>query len=329
MSKHRVMLIGHGVISKAYMQAFAKLEDTRIVGVVGRNAERVRQFAAQHGIEYFGTDIEQVAKESAATAVVICTPNALHYDGVMTASRLGLHCLCEKPLHISPQKQTEMIESCRRHGVKLGVSYMRRFIPHIQFIKGLLEAEALGRITVVDVFFKHYRAPEYYDSWHGTWDMDGGGPFIQQASHIIDMAIWLCGGYEEVLSANTFQVLHDIETEDHGYATIRYSNGAVGVIQASTACYGVQKEQIEISGTKGSIVASYDEIISFDVPGMEVPQFHPVESMNAACFEQLAADFIEAIEQDRAPFIDGESAKKATELITRLYEKAGSPQPLR
>ncbi|MDG5787866.1 Gfo/Idh/MocA family oxidoreductase [Evansella sp. AB-P1] len=325
MSKHRLILIGHGNISKAYLNAFSNVDDAEIVGVVGRNLERVKAFAETHNISNFGIDVKEVSHQGRATAAIICTPNALHYDAVMTASQLGLHCLCEKPLDISPKKQEEMISSCEKHGVKLAVSYMRRFIQHLRFIKEVVDSGKLGRIMVFDVTIKHFRPKEYYDSWHGTKALDGGGPFIQQGSHIIDLALWLCGGYKEVLQGKRFQVYHDIETEDHGYALVKYNNGAIGMIEASTASYGLKNEGIEISGTKGSITANYDEIINFDVPGVPLPDFSSSDSSNEALFKELAMDFIKAIETNNPPFIDGESAKKATELIIDIYEKCGEP----
>jgi UDP-N-acetyl-2-amino-2-deoxyglucuronate dehydrogenase len=325
MKQHRLLLVGHGGISKSYLEAFAKLERVEIAGVIGRSLPRAQAFAEQHGIAVYGTEMEDVAKRANATAVVICTPNAAHYEGVMEAARLGLHCLCEKPLHIAPEKQREMIAACRDRGVKLAVSYMRRFIKHLRYIKELIDAGKLGRITVVDVTIKHYRAKEYYDSWHGTVEMDGGGPFIQQGSHIIDLALWLSGGYRRVMDAKRFQVYHDIEVEDHGYALMEYGNGAIGMIEASTASFGMKTEGIEISGTHGSIAANYQGLTLFDVPGLTPPAFNPEESANPALFEQLAADFIASIEENREPFVSGEAAAAATELIMDIYSTAGQP----
>lgn len=323
--KHRIVMIGHGMISHAYLQAFRAHENAEIVGVVGRDSERVRAYANEHQIPVFGTDLADVAKRAQATAAVICTPNALHDEGVIKASRLGLHCLCEKPLHISPERQRVMIESCRTNQVKLAVSYMRRFIPHMQYIKELIESGKLGRITVADVKIKHFRAKEYYDSWHGTETIDGGGPFIQQGSHIIDLMLWLCGGYQQVIEAARFQVYHDIETEDHGYAIVQYKNGAVGMISASTASVGMSEEAIEISGTEGSISANYERIVHFDVPGVEPPTFTESESANETLFYRLVDDFLRAIDEDGTPFIDGEAAALATEFIQEIYAKAGKP----
>lgn len=325
MSNHTFILIGHGVISHAYLKALSNIEGAEIIGVVGRNAERVKAFAEKNTISFYGIDLEDVATRSGATSAIICTPNALHFEGVMEAAKLGLHCLCEKPLHISPEKQIEMIESCRVNGVKLGVSYMRRFINHVRYIKELIDSGLLGRIMVADVIIKNYRDKKYYETWHGTKEYDGGGPFLQQGSHIVDMAQWLCGGYKEVLTAKRFQVYHDIETEDHGYAVIQYQNGAVGMIEASTVSIGMQEERIEISGTKGTIAANYKEITTFDVPGVEKPNFDPADSVNEQLFIKLVSNFIEAIDTDSCPFIDGESAKAATELVMAIYDKAGEP----
>lgn len=324
-ASHRIILIGHGNISEKYVSAAARCgEKAVLAGVVGRNADKCQGFAEGHGIPVWGTSIADVAERAGATLAVICTPNALHYEGVMEASRLGLHCLCEKPLDIEPERQREMVESCRRHGVKLGVSYMRRFIPHIQALKAWLESGQLGRIMVVDAVIKHFRPKEYYDSWHGTWELDGGGPFMQQGSHLLDMVLWLAGGYREVLSAQTFQAYHEIETEDHGYAMIRYGNGAVGMIEASTASAGMKKEYVEITGTKGTITADYDGIVSFRVPGVEEPAW-PEAKPNDELFVDLLDNFLTSVEDDREPFITGEAAALATELAVDIYAKAGAP----
>jgi predicted dehydrogenase len=324
--QQRIILIGHGNISEKYVAAIACFPEKAILaGVVGRNAEKCGRFAKEHGISVYGTSIVDVAERSRATAAVICTPNALHYEGVMEASRLGLHCLCEKPMDISPERQREMVQSCRDHNVRLGVSYMRRFIPHIRELKSWIDSGRLGRIMVVDAVIKHFRTKEYYDSWHGTWELDGGGPFMQQGSHLLDMVLWLAGGYREVLTARTFRAYHDIETEDHGYAVIRYGNGAVGMIEASTASTGLKKEYVEITGTLGSIKADYGGIIGFHVPGEEKPDW-PAAKPNDELFVDLIEDFLAAIADEREPFISGEAAALSTELALAIYAKAGPPE---
>jgi len=322
---HRLLLIGHGGISRRYLEAFASLEHVEIAGVVGRAHDRVSAYAQEHGIPYADTDLRRAAEHTKATAVVICTPNAAHEEAVLTASSLGLHCLCEKPLHIHPEVQLKMVRSCREHGVKLAVSYMRRFSAHVRYVKSLIDQGALGQIKAIDVTLKHYRDSAYYTGWHGTYAMDGGGPFIQQGSHIIDLAVWMGGGHREVLAAHLFQAVHNIETEDHGYAVVSYKNGAVGMMEASTACKGMRRESIEISGTKGTVAFNFDRITHFQVDDVEPLEFPEADIPVDELFRQLAEDFIQSIEEDRPPYLDGASAVGAVELVGAIYEKAGKP----
>lgn len=332
MVEHRVLLVGHGMISSRYIDAFGGLPQARIVGVVGRDQERAATYAQQQGIAYADTNLKAAAEETKATAVVVCTPNGVHDQAVFTAAELGLHCLCEKPLHIDPDTQDEMVNRCRQHGVKLGVSFMRRFTPHIRYVKQLIDRGALGELKVIDAVLKHYRLPEYYSqsTWHGTYAIDGGGPFIQQAIHLVDLALWLGGEVQEVTAARMFQAVHDIETEDHGYAWLTYKNGAIGMIETSTACHGMNEEYLAISGTKGSIVLDFNGIKHFEVEGRKLD-----EAMSTAgdssleifkdLFHKLVEDFIRSIEEDRDPFVSGESATGAVRLVDDIYKKAGPP----
>ena len=320
---HRFVIIGPGYISRRYVEKITAMQHACVVAVVGRNFEKTRQYAEQCGIPASGTDLRSVVQEVHPTAAIICTPNALHHEGVAAAASLGLHCLCEKPLDISLQNQNAMIATCRRNNVKLAVAYMHRFHNHLRYIKERIDSGVLGRLLVVDAMLKTFREPAYYQQsyWHGTREMDGGGPFIQQGSHILDLVLWLVGAYREVLGAKRFTVFHDIEVEDHGYAVIQFISGAVGMIEASTACRGMAKQSIEIAGTKGHIIADLEKIIDFDVMGEELPQFEPDDDL----YSQLLADFIDSIESDREPFVTAESAKGATELILDIYAKAGPP----
>jgi predicted dehydrogenase len=326
LAQHRFVLIGHGGIARSYVRIIKDMPSAEVCGVAGRNRAKVQAFADEHGIAVYGTNIGEVASRAQATAALICTPNGAHYEGVMAAAAEGLHILCEKPLAIDPQHQAEMIKACRNYGVKLSVSYMRRFTPHMQWLRAAMDEGLLGRISVVDVTIKHFRSAAYYDSWHGTKAMDGGGPFIQQGSHIIDLALWLCEGYDKVLNAACFRILHDnIETEDHGYAVLKYRNGAVGMITASTACVGVSKESIEVSGTRGTVVVNYNGIISCSIPELEeaiANLSNPDAVEQSKLMECLLTDFLHAIEEDRQPFITGESASMATELVMAIYEES-------
>ncbi len=318
--KHKVIIIGHGTISRKYLAAIGNLDDMAVVSVLGRNAEKVKLYAEKNGIPYHGTNLEELVNISKPSIALICTPNATHYQNVLDAASCGLHVLCEKPLHIDPEKQNEMLEYCKNNDVKLGVCFGRRFIRHIRYVKDFIDSGKLGKILVIDAFIKLWRDSKYYteSSWHGCPEIDGGGPFIQQGAHIIDLALWFGGGYQNVISSDLFTLHHPVAVEDHGYAVIKYRNDAVGFIEASTVCKGQNDNRIEISGTNGSIHVNFTEICHWQVDGCKKPDFSSEENI---FYEQLK-DFKNSIDNNEAPFVNGESAKLATELIAELYSKA-------
>lgn len=330
--EHRLMIVGTGNISRRYLEAAAHVPGMIVVAAVGRDAGRTRSYATEQGIAFWGTDLAETAKRSKATMTVICTPNALHDQGVFSAANAGLHILCEKPLHIDPSRQKEMVQHCRLRGVKLGISFLYRFLPHIASIRKLVSAGVLGKLLVLNARMLVWREARYYSgsSWHGTPEIDGGGPFIQQASHLIDLALWIGCGYTKVLQAKRFTLLQPISVEDHGYALVRYGNGAVGMIEASTVARGADVNELELIGTEGSLVTGLDGIHRWDIGGTNPPEpGHGDQADKASLFQRLLEDFAEAVESDRDPFIDGTSACMATELITEIYRSSGAPLDLR
>ena len=324
MKEHRILIIGPGGVSEVYVDKIAGIDGMSVAGVVGRSADKTKAYAETHGIPSHGTQIEKIAKDSNATMALVCTPNATHYEGVCAAAKLGIDVLCEKPLHITAQKQEEMIRLCRQNNVKLGVCFQGRFRKSTKHVKELLDAGRLGRIMVMDVRFKAWRDPEYYSesSWHGTWEIDGGGPFIQQGAHIIDIALWLSNGFEEVIDARTFTLSHPIDVEDHGYALVKFANGAIGSVQASTTCKGIYVDEVEISTAKGNLTIAFDGTIKqWDIDELEKPDFSDDQDV----IRELLVDFKEAVETDRTPFVSGESSRATVELIQEIYRKAGTP----
>ena len=328
----KIVLIGPGSISKRYLEAAAGVDGMAVVGVVGRDAEKTAAYAASFGIAHHGTDLAEVVRKAGPTMALICTPNSLHYQGVMAAARLGLHVLCEKPLHILPARQEQMIQACRKHGVKLGVAYCYRFLPQMQFLKKILDEGKLGKMLAMDVRLKIWREPDYYtaSSWHGTSEIDGGGSFIQQGTHLVDLALWLGGGFKEVLEARRFTLIHPIRVEDHGYGLVRYGCGAVGLIEASTACRGLNLQELEITGTGGSVITTLEGIQAWKVEALSPPEPAVKEKTDkGSLFRAMLADFRDAVESGREPFVNGQSARLAVELIHKLYRKSGKPSILK
>jgi len=202
--------------------------------------------------------------------------------------------------------------------------------PENQTLKGLLESGALGRIFAADMRVKFYRDEAYYNSgaYRGGYEIDGGGPFIQQAAHNVDLFCWFFGMPSKVVSM-LGTCLHDIEVEDHGTALLRYENGMLGSITASSACKPGFSPVLEIHSAKGSVTLVNDEITTWEIEGVDNPsadkEFEVHSGANTAAVadtaghEAILADFAEAVRTDREPAVPASSGRLATDLILQIY----------
>lgn len=323
----RFIIVGTGNISRTYYMAAGRVSGVEVAGFVSRRGQRPAYLPADLDVEV-ATSIGEFSGDF--EAVILATPNGLHHRGAIEAAEAGKHVLTEKTLDVSREAMDAMIEACRRHGVRLGVTYQRRMSPDNQAVKKLLEERKLGRIYAADLRAKFYRDQAYYDSgaYRGTYAIDGGGPFMQQAPHNMDIYCWFFGLPAEVRAfADTFD--HDIEVEDHGAAVLRHDDGMIGTIVASTVARPGFPPRLEIHAEAGSIVLENDVITTWAIDSVENPSTPPAGAIHTgstvavtdtAGHEAIIADFVEAVREGREPAVPGESARMATELALRIYE---------
>jgi UDP-N-acetyl-2-amino-2-deoxyglucuronate dehydrogenase len=322
----RFVIAGTGNISRTYHTVISKLPGTEVVGFVSRRGNRPAYLPSDVAVET-ATELDDLTVDY--EAVVLATPNGLHRDGAVAAARLGKHVLTEKPLEVSLERMDAMIGACRRADVRLGVAYQRRMSPDNRALKALLDDGRLGRLYAADLSVKFFRDQAYYDSapYRGTWEIDGGGAFTQQASHNVDLYCWFFGMPERVVSM-WGTLGHDVEVEDHGVALLRHADGMIGSIIASTVARPGFPARLEVHAERGSIVLENDVITTWEADGLENPSTPPsgvihsgatVAVTDTAGHEAVVSDFVQAVRERRDPAIPGESARLATELILKIY----------
>ncbi|MCK4401436.1 Gfo/Idh/MocA family oxidoreductase [bacterium] len=323
----KFVIVGSGNIVATYITAIREIPCIAIAGIVSRSKKRPKALVGDKSVEITDS-LEKIARDF--DAVILTTPNGLHHEGAIQAAKLGKHVLTEKPLDISIKAMDYMINTCRQKNVKLGVSYQRRMSPDNITMKKILDEKKLGKVFASDLSVKFYRGQDYYDSapYRGTWNIDGGGPFMQQASHNIDIYCWFFGKPVKAVSLlGTFA--HNIETEDHGAALLKHSNGMIGTIIASTVAKPGFPARLEIHAEAGTIIMENDIITTWAVKRMENPstageaKIHNGASSasvtDTAGHEAILTDFVKAVKEDRDPAVTGESARIATETILRIY----------
>ena len=320
------VIVGSGNIAKTYWKAVAKLEGIRVVGLVSRSLTRP-EFLPE-GVSVFAS-LESV--DVPFDAVMLCTPNGTHAEGAIQAAQMGKHVLTEKVLEITTDAMDRMIHACESANVSLAVTYQRRMSPDNQKVKQLLDSGNLGKIFAADMKVKFWRDADYYESgdYRGGFAIDGGGPFIQQAAHNVDIFAWFFGMPDRVVSMlGTF--VHDIEAEDHGVAMLHYQTGMIGTITASSACKPGFSPVLEIHSERGSLVMENDEITLWEIDGIENPaasrNFEVHDGADSAAVadtaghEAIIRDFVAAIENDCAPAVPASSGRLATDLVLQIYE---------
>jgi UDP-N-acetyl-2-amino-2-deoxyglucuronate dehydrogenase len=321
----KFVIIGSGNIANTYISAICNLDDAEVIGVVARSQNKPTKYENLNSYRTL-IDIEQDYD-----AVIVCTPNALHHVSTIEAASLGKHVLFEKPIDISIDSIDRMILSCKENNVKLGVAYQRRFSSNNPIVKNLIDENKLGKIFSVALSIKNYRDDNYYNSakYRGTYKLDGGGPFIQQASHYIDLYYWIFGKPNKLVSKlNTF--VHNIEVEDHGAVICSHDSGMISTINASTATKPGFPAKMEIYSNKGYLILENDVITHWEIEGLENPTKQTTTNVHTGSssasvedtqnHEYLIKDFISSIKENKEPLITGQSAKNATEIILDIYK---------
>lgn len=339
--KMRFGLVGCGVIGPLHAQAIASLPDAQLCAVADIAFAKARALAERYGARAYADMDEMLASEQ-LDIVTICTPSGLHGECACRAMRAGRHVLVEKPMEISLKAIDELIRVQKETGVKLSVISQHRFSPAVQEVRALLEEGALGRLVLGNALIPWWRSQAYYDSgsWRGTWSLDGGGVLMNQSIHYIDLLQWMAGPVRSI-KAMTDTLVHRMETEDVAAAVLRFTNGAVGTITATTGAYPGMAARLELFGERGSLVVEGEEVrylhlarddqqevgaygAGSKISGAE-PALTAASDPAALAYRSHAlqmADLMRAIREDGTPLIDGYAGRRPVEIILGIYESA-------
>ncbi len=330
-------IVGVGNIAQVHATAI-QAAGAKLVAVATRNPERGRAFAAEHGGTWHA-DYRAVLARDDVSAIVLCTPHDLHAPMTLDAAAARKHVVCEKPMARNVAECDAMIAACERAGVTLGVIYQSRFEPISLKTKALLDAGKLGRLLWSSASTLWYRSDEYYQSapWRGSRAQAGGGVLINQASHAIDLLLWL-GGMPVRITARTRTLDHDIEVEDGAVAIMEYPDDRLGLIQATTIAHPGYPERLEFFGARGSAVLHKGQarlewhLLEPRQDGEEQAEVssgaaRPMDISDAGHIAQMQ-DFVAAIRERRRPLVDGHEGRKSIEVIEAIYRSAAANAPV-
>ncbi len=331
-------ILGAGMVADYHRQAIAANADlgARLVAVGHYDPARYPEIGAQFGVPCVGQ--EDLLADAAVDVVCICTPSGQHAAQAVAAARAGKHVLVEKPMALSLADADATIAACDRAGVKLGVVLQRRAEPLFRRIHRAIEAGDLGELTLGVVTMPYHRPQAYYDQadWRGTWALDGGGVLMNQGIHLVDLLVWAMGDPVDV-QARADTLHRDVEVEDTLAATLRFANGALATVTATTTAAPGFPHRIEIYGTGGCIQVEGESVARWELVDPAKATVEPVHTAPTAAAGAgsdprsiaptghiaIVRDFIQALRADRAPRIDGAEGRRSLAAVLAIYEAAG------
>jgi len=332
-------IIGCGMIANFHAKAIADVRGARLVACYDAVPAAADRLAEAQGCRAYRS-LKQMLADPAVDVVTIGTPSGAHLEPAVAAARAGKHVIVEKPLEITLARCDRIIRECAKNKVKLSAIFPSRFHRSSLQLKRAVDGGRFGRLTLGEAYVKWYRTQAYYDSgaWRGTWELDGGGALMNQAIHSVDILTWLMGPVVEITAQAGLLAHKRIAVEDTVVATLRFKNGALGAIEATTAAFPGYLKRIEIHGSEGSAAMEEEDVVAWD--------FAKSASGDAAVHQRMAEristaggasdpaaighhghteqfrDVLEAIRQNRKPAIDGHEGRRSVEIILGIYKAA-------
>ena len=331
-------LVGCGRIAKRHSEllGLGQIPNATLSAVCDIDEAKTQKLASQFGVPAF-TDMHRMMTDADVDVVVILTESGRHAEHTCALAKYGKHIVVEKPMALSLDDADAMIRVCDLAGIKLFVVKQNRFnVPVVQLRKAL-EQGRFGKLVLGTVRVRWSRDQKYYDqdSWRGTWALDGG-VLTNQASHHVDLLEWMMGDVESVYAMTT-TALVNIESEDTAVVALRFRNGALGVIEATTAVRPKDLEgSVSVLGEGGSV-----EIGGFAVNQMKIWQFtqptagdedviakYSVNPPNVYGFGHQAyyEHVVDCILNRKTQLVDGLQGRKSLELISAIYESVETGQ---
>lgn len=336
--KRRIAFVGLGMASKPHFASLRDLSDrVEIAACYTPSAERRAAFAQANPDLPVTESLDGTLADPAIDGVILLTPPNTHLDLVRRCAAAGKHVLVEKPIEVSVERARQCVEAMDKAGLRFGVVLQHRFRAASRRLRELVQGGELGALISGSAAVRWWRSPEYFaQPGRGMKDRDGGGVLLTQAIHTLDLFQSLTGPVTQVAAMAATSPLRSIDTEDIAAAAVRFGNGAIGTIDATTVSYPGQPERIELACEKGTAILLAEGLEIHWKDGRHVRHegsqaggggADPMAFSHEA-HKALIADFIDAIEEDRDPLVSGREAIRVQVLIEAILRSAAEGRVL-
>ncbi|MEH2948118.1 Gfo/Idh/MocA family oxidoreductase [Sporofaciens sp. JLR.KK001] len=338
-------LIGCGRIATNHVKAVLN-NNLEFVAACDIEESQINNLLTKHGLDKDTAikhyiDYKKMIEQNKLDLVAIATESGNHAEIALYCIDHGINCIIEKPIAMSIQEADQIIRHAEEKGVKVSACHQNRFNIAVQEMRKAVEAGRFGKLSHGSVHVRWNRNVDYYTQapWRGKWASDGGA-LMNQCIHGIDLLRWMMGDEVEEVYGQTRQQFHDyLEAEDVGMAVIKFKNGAVATIEGTTNVYPRNLEEtLYLFGENGTVKLGGTSTNNIDVWQFadETEADHKNKGLEEATSNvygnghtSLYADVIDAVKNDRRPYVDVVAGRNALELVLAIYKSQKDGKPVK
>lgn len=330
-------LIGCGRIAVNHIKAVVE-NDIDMVAACDIKLEKIDQLIEKTNYnkdfkKY--TDYKKMIDENPDLDFVsIATESGIHAEIALYCIEKGINVIIEKPMAMSMEDANKIINLSKEKNVKVSVCHQNRFNIAVHKTRQAMDEGRFGRLSHGSIHVRWNRNKNYYDQapWRGKWESDGGC-LMNQCIHGIDLLRWMLGEEVEEVYGVTKQQFHDyLECEDVGMAVLKFKNGAVATVEGTVNVYPQNLEEtLYLFGEDGTVKIGGKSTNNIDVWNFKdedaddqnnIGLKEETENVYGNGHTSLFKDMIEAIEDDRDPYITAVDGKNALEIVLAIYKSS-------
>lgn len=340
-------LIGCGRIAVNHVKAVVnnKLDFVAACDIEPANIDVLfdkTNYAGRDKVKRYADYKEMIAKHPDLELIAIATPSGVHAEIALYCIDHGINLIIEKPIAMNMKDAEEIVQRGKKKGLKVSSCHQNRFNVAVQKTKKAMDEGRFGKLSHGSIHVRWNRDKGYYDqaAWRGTW-ADDGGCLMNQCIHGIDLLRWMMGDEVDTVYGQTRQQEHPyLEAEDVGMAVVTFKNGAIATIEGTTNVYPKNLEEtlylfgengtVKIGGTSTNNIDVWDFVDETEADKDNKGLKEATSNVYGNGHTSLYADVIDAIKNNREPYVDAVAGRNALEMILAIYKsmKTGLPVKL-
>jgi predicted dehydrogenase len=314
----RITIIGCGGIGMRRGATIGNVEGAELVAGADVDADRARAFGERFGVAA-SADWETVVARPDVEMVVVATSNDMHAPVSIAALRHGKHVLCEKPLARNPGECEAMVKAAGEAGRLLKTGFNHRYSHQTWKARELFEAGEIGEIIFARGRTGHGNGEALSQRWFGKFELSGGGTFLDNGVHLLDLSRWFMGDFGEATGYVSTHLPALGKCEDNGFGIYKTADGRICQLQSSwTQWRGYLF--LELFGTRGALLINYDDSSCTLIRrGREATVFQ-FSGVADRSWEREIEELIAAAREGRQPLANGYDGWQAVRMAYAVYE---------